>query len=154
MKYDLTIKDDRRKFIHRANVLLQSQRSLVELSDESGRTLNQNSYLHVLCRILAAETGVTENYAKQVYLKQLACPDIFISVTKDELAGKAISITRSTADLSIPEMRKVITEFRDWAAGNGYYLPEASVNDDGTLTFTSENDKKAFHKALIETSTN
>lgn len=146
------MKNDRLRFIRRANILLKKSRPIVELSDESDRTLNQNSYLHVLCRIMAQETGQTEAYAKQVYLKQLACPDVFETVTKDSLSGTMIKTTRSVADLTVPEMRKAISEFRTWAAENGYYLPDASVEDDGSLTFPTEHDKTAFHQALIRTS--
>lgn len=153
MKYDLTLKGDRLRFIRRANSLLRNRRDTVELSDESGRTLNQNSYLHVLCRVLALETGVTEAYAKQVYLKQLACPDIFCTVTKDSLSGQTVSTFRSTADLTVPEMRRAITEFRDWAAGNGFYLPDASIDDSGEVSFPDSHEKEAFHQAVIATGT-
>lgn len=154
MKYDLSInnKNDRRRFTRYANQLLKKQRSCVSLTDESGRTTSQNKYLHVLCRILATDIGVTEAYAKQVYLKTLACPDIFVTMTKDPIAKEMVKVVRSTKDLTIPEMRKVIISFRDWAAYNGYYLPNASVNDDGTVTFASEEDKKAFVQADIMTS--
>lgn len=154
MNYDLTSKEDRCRFIKRANKLLKDQRNNVSLIDESNRTLNQNSYIHVLCRILAADTGVTESYAKQVYFKTLANPDIFVTTTKDAISNKIVSITKSTKDITITEMRKAITSFIDWAADNGYVLPEATVNDDGTITFSSQEAKDIFHKAEIETSKN
>ena len=152
MNYDLTDKEQRKKFIKYANSLLKHQRTLVSLEDRSNRTLSQNCYLHVLCRILAQETGVTEYYAKQVYFKELSNPEIFVHATKDVLTGKMINITRSSAELSIQEMAKAITNFRNWAAEQGYYLPEATLNDDGTMTFESEEAKAAFHQAEIETS--
>ena len=152
MNYDLTQKDDRRKFIRYANSLLKNQRNNVCLLDESSRTLNQNSYIHVLCRILAQDVGVTEAYAKQVYFKDIANPGLFCTATKDELTGQMVTITRSLCDLNIQEMRKAITNFRDWAADNGYYLPEATINDDGSMEFASEKDKQAFHQAEIKTS--
>ncbi len=152
MKYDLTVKEDRLKFVRRSNALLAKQRTCVELCDESARTLNQNSYIHVLCRILAADIGVTEAYAKQVYFKEYANKDIFIKVTKDPLTNEMVKTIRSTCDLSIPEMRKAISNFRNWAQENGYFLPEANINDDGSLTFPSQQDKDAFHQAEINTS--
>ena len=133
-------------------MLLKKSRNNVCLKDESSRTLNQNSYIHILCRILASETGVTEAYAKQVYFKEMANSDIFITVTKDTLTGKMVKLVRSTCDLTIPEMRKAITNFRIWAQENGYSLPEATINDDGSMTFASEEDKAAFHQAQIQTS--
>lgn len=152
MNYDLSLKEDRRLFIKRANNLLKHSRTNVALMDESNRTLNQNSYIHVLCRILANDTGVSEQYAKQVYFKELANPDIFISVSKDTITGKMVKFSRSTCDLTLQEMRKAISNFRDWAAENGYYLPEANIADDGTLSFASDDDKTAFHQAEIKTS--
>lgn len=152
MNYDLSIKEERANFIRRANLLLKKQKDNVSLTDESNRTLNQNSYIHVLCRILAAQTGVTEAYAKQVYLKELACPDIFITTTQDSVVNRPVKYIRSTSDLTVPEMRRTITGFRDWASENGYYLPEARISDDGTLSFTSERDRTAYHQAIIQTS--
>lgn len=152
MNYDLTNKEERYKFVKRANALLKSQRSNVALCDESGRTLNQNSYIHILCRILATQIGVSEAYAKQVYFKELSNPDIFISVTKDSVTGQMVKFTRSTCDLSIPEMQRAITNFRNWAAENGYNLPDAQLADDGTMTFSSDYDRQAFHQATISTS--
>ena len=152
MNYDLTLKDDRLRFIKRCNILLKNKRNNVSLIDASNRTLNQNCYIHVLCRILATDVGVTEQYAKQVYFKELANKDIFITVSKDPLSGEMVKITRSTCDLSITEMRRAITNFRNWAADNGYHLPDATLNDDGTMSFASEEDKQAFHQAQIQTS--
>lgn len=154
MNYDLSIKEERKKFIRRANSLLKNQRTLVSLKDESNRTLNQNGYIHVLCRIMANDTGVTEAYAKQVYFKELANPDIFCTVTKDTISGRMVKLIRSTCDLTITEMRKAIANFRNWASENGYYLPEANINDDGSLSFASNDDKAAFHQAQIQTSKN
>ena len=154
MDYDLSLsnKEDRGRFVRYANKLLKNCRSHVKLIDESNRTLNQNCYLHVLCRILAQDIGVSEAYAKQVYLKTLACPDIFVTVTKDQMTGEMVKVIRSTSDLKVPEMRKVIKQFRDWAAENKYYLPDAQVADDGTISFPTEKDKQAFHQAEIMTS--
>lgn len=144
MLYDLRDKESRKKFLRYANSLMRNQRSSVRLIDESDRTLNQNSYLHVLCRILAVETGVTEAYAKEVYLKELANPGLFIHTTKDTLSGKMVRYTRSTAELNIEEMSKAIYSLRNWAAENGYYLPDATIGDDGSVTFNSKEDAEAF----------
>jgi len=152
MNYDLTIKEERKNFIKRANYLLKNQRVNVSLKDDSNRTLNQNSYIHVLCRILAAQTGVTEAYAKQVYLKDIACRDIFVTTTKDKVTGTMVKYYRSTSDLSIPEMRKTISMFREWASENGFSLPDATIADDGSMSFSSQSDSDAYHQAVIQTS--
>ena len=152
MNYDLTSKEQRKRFIKYANSLLKNQRTLVSLEDHSRRTLSQNCYIHVLCRILAQDTGVSEYYAKQVYFKELANPNLFVHVTKDSLSNKMVKIIRSSADLNIDEMRRAISNFIVWAAEQGYELPEATLNDDGTMTFNSDEAKDAFHQAEIETS--
>lgn len=152
MNYDLTNKENRKRFIARCNSLLKNQRNNVVLIDESNRTLSQNRYIHVLCRILAQDVGVTEEYAKQVYFKELANPGIFITCTKDPLTNQLVKTTRSTCDLTIDEMRKAITGFIMWASENGYTLPEATLNDDGTMSFDDDENNASFHQAEIETS--
>jgi hypothetical protein len=155
MNYDLsrTNKESRKRFVRYANSLLRNECRNARLENESGRTLNQNSYIHVLCRILALDIGVTEAYAKQVYLKTYACPDIFKTITKDPITNELTEVIRSVKDLTVPEMRHVIKGFRDWAAHNGYYLPDATIADDGTMAFASDKDKEAFNQAEIQTST-
>jgi len=152
MNYDLTNKEDRKRFVTRCNSLLKHQRTLVSLEDKSNRTLSQNCYIHVLCRIMASETGTSEYYAKQVYFKEISNPDLFVRVTKDPLTGTMVKTIRSSAELTIQEMAKAITNFRSWAGEQGYYLPEANLNDDGTMEFASDKDKEAFHQAEIMTS--
>lgn len=152
MNYDLTNKEDRKRFVKRANILLKNQRANVALVDESNRTINQNSYIHVLCRIIACDTGVTERYAKQVYFKELANPELFVRVTKDPLTNEMVKILRSTCELSISEMSKAIDTFIRWAAEKGYAMPEATSQEDGTMVFSSADSRKAFDQAIIETS--
>ena len=152
MNYDLRDKDNRKRFIRYANSLLRNERTLVSLEDKSNRTLNQNSYIHVLCRIMAEGTGTTEQYAKQVYFKELANPQLFIRITKDPLTNEMVKTIRSTCDLTIQEMSTAINNFIMWAAEQGYQMPEANLNSDGTVTFATEQDKEAFNQAEIETS--
>lgn len=155
MNYDLRNKEDRKRFLRYANMLMRQQRSNVKVVDESNRTLNQNSYAHVLIRIVAAYTGETEYYAKQVYFKALANPGIFFVVTKDSATGKIMKMVRSTADLSIDEMRKAISNFHWWVLqtfDGQLVLPEATIEDDGTVTFRSEAEREGLARADIEAS--
>jgi len=154
MNYDLTIREDRKRFVKRANQLLRDKRDNVCLSDESKRTVRQNNYIHILFRILALETGTTEQYAKQVYFKELANPDIFVRVTKDKLTGKMIKTIRSTCDIEIKEMSKAIQNFLIWASSPdiNIQLPAATLNQDGSITFASDFDRQAYHQAVIKTS--
>lgn len=153
MNYDLTDKQNRKKFVKRANYLLAKQRTNVALIDESKRTPNQNSYVHVLCRILAMDVGVSERYAKLVYFKEKANPEIFVSVIKDPITGKTEKFIRSTCDLTIKEMSDAIKNFFLWASEvAGYELPKATLKEDGSLVFDSEEEKQKFKKAQLETS--
>ena len=150
MIYDLTNPLHRKQFAKRANDMLRKSCTNAVLKDESKRSISQNSYLHVLCRILAIETGVTEDYSKQVYFKQLANPSIFIITDEDKITGSKIQRIRSSSELTKEEMTKAINTFRHWSEDNGYYLPEANPDDEGYMEFVSEEDKKAFHQAELE----
>ena len=132
--------------------MLEKKCQSATLIDGSKRTLSQNSYLHVLCRILAIEIGVTEKYAKDVYFKQLANPDLFIRDESDSLTGMKIQRLRSTSELTTEEMSKAINTFRHWSEEQGYYLPEANPDDDGSMEFASENDELAFRQGELESS--
>ena len=151
MKYDLSTPLHRKQFIAKCNKLLDDKAKCVTLRDESQRTVKQNSYLHVLCRVLAMETGETEYYAKQVYFKQLANPELFVRESVNKITGEVRQYLRSSSELTRDEMTRAINIFRHWSEDNGYYLPDADVDDEGTVTFKSERDAEAFRQADIET---
>jgi len=100
---------------------------------------------------MAFETGVKESYAKEVYFKTYANHDLFIQEVTDPITGTVVNCYRSTADLTIDEMTRAINNFRHWAEENGYYLPEATLDDDEKLIFKSPKDEQAFNQAAIET---
>ena len=152
MNYDLTNPLHRKQFVRRANKMLERKCQNAVLTDESKRSLSQNSYLHVLCRILAIETGVTERYAKDMYFKTMSNPDIFIRDDEDKLTGMRVQYLRSTSTLTTDEMSKAINSFRHWSEDQGYYLPEADLDASGNMVFTSEKDKEAFRQGEIEAS--
>lgn len=151
MIYNLSNPLHRKQFAKRANQLLKNRSTRIELTDSSNRTLNQNSYLHVLIRILAIETGVSESYSKDVYFKTLANHDIFERSEANPITGEEVRVLRSTSSLSMHEMSQAIHNFVTWAASNGYYLPEAVDYSAKNITFSSEHDRKAFENAEIET---
>lgn len=152
MNYDLTNPLHRKQFAKRANDMLRKSCTNAVLIDESKRSIKQNNYLHVLCRILAIETGVTEDYSKQVYFKQLANPTLFIVEEEDKITGVKLQRLKSTAELTKEEMTRAINTFRRWSEENGYYLPEASPDEDGNMNFASEEDEQAYHQAELEAS--
>lgn len=154
MTYDLANPLHREQFKRYVNKLFTGKKK-VELIDKSVRTLLQNSYLHVLCRIMAVETGVTEKYAKEEYFKHQANPDIFVKEMEDPLTGEVKEILGDSSDLSVKEMAIAIDKFRMWAAQQGVYLPEAHLKgeteDDEHMEFASDVDKQAFEQAIVET---
>lgn len=151
MKYDLTIPLHRKKFAARCNALLRQSATCVELQDESKRTVSQNRYLHVIIRVLAMETGVTESYAKDVYFKQLANPDIFITTHVDPVTNAELQYLKSTATLTKDEMSRAINTFRHWSEEQGYYLPDATPDDTGDVVFVNSEQEQIFHQAELET---
>ena len=125
MLYDLSNPLD----VQNARVRLESliKRSCIaELTEKKQkRTLNQNSYLHLLLGYFASQTGNTLEWVKQQYYKKLCSPDIFIGEKDDPFLGR-VKYVRSSADLRTDEMNLTIERFRNWSASvAGIYLPEA-----------------------------
>ena len=127
MIYNLSTPLDRERFVARANRQLQKG-SVVELTEKTLRSYNQNSYLHLLIGTIAMETGVSLEYAKREYFKKLVNREIFIRKEHDRFSGE-IEIIRSSADLSVEEMRISIDRFRMWEAEQGFYLPSPEDKD-------------------------
>ena len=150
MTYDLTNPLHRKQFVARANKMLENHCNCAELTDVSKRSLNQNRYLHVLIRMLALETGVTEQYSKDMYFKRFANPKLFVREHIDPITKKSVEFLRSTADLSVEEMTTAINTFRVWSEQNGYYLPEAMTAESGDMVFATAEDERAFFKGKIE----
>jgi hypothetical protein len=121
MLYNLSNPLDRERFAARANALLQKD-SVVELTEKTLRTLNQNSYLHLIIGAVAMDVGVTLEYAKREYFKKLVNADLFIRKEQDRFSGE-IEVIRSSADLTKEEMSMAIDRFKRWGAENGFYLP-------------------------------
>lgn len=127
MLYNLSNPLDRERFAARANALLQKG-SVVDLTEKTLRTHNQNSYLHLIIGVVAMDVGVTLEYAKREYFKKLVNADLFIRKAQDRFSGE-IEVIRSSADLTIEEMSMAIDRFKRWGAENGFYLPSPEDKD-------------------------
>lgn len=121
MQYNLATELDQERFVNRANALLQKG-VVVELTEKTFRSPNQNKYLHLLIGVIAMDTGVGLEYAKREYFKKLVNRDIFVIKKSDKFAGE-IEDLRSSADLTIEEMSMAIDRFKRWGAENGFYMP-------------------------------
>lgn len=86
------------------------------------RTNPQNAYLHFALQYFAHCYGCTLLEAKEIYLKQYACRDIFLVDTTDK-NGNKVKFFRSTADLNTAEMSSVINNFVAYASCNGIEIP-------------------------------
>ena len=121
MLYDLSNEFQRNAFMTRAQSLV-GKGAVVEVTEKAFRSLNQNSYLHLLLGVVAMETGNTLEDVKREYFKEMVNPDIFRAY-KTDTRGNTIKVYRSSADVSKEEMSMAIDRFKRWGAENGIYLP-------------------------------
>lgn len=122
MLYDLKNPLDRERFKRRCNALFKKQ-GIVELSEKTIRSNQQNKYAHLLMGYLAMETGNSLEYVKEVFYKRTANKDIFVRIKDDELLGQT-EYLRSSASLSQEEFSASIDRLRDWSSQvAGIYLP-------------------------------
>lgn len=127
MQYNLATDLDQERFVNRANALLQKG-VVVELTEKTFRSPNQNRYLHLLIGVVAMDTGVGLEYAKREYFKRLVNKDIFVIKKSDRFAGEVEDL-RSSADLTIEEMSMAIDRFKRWGYENGFYMPNPEDTD-------------------------
>jgi hypothetical protein len=98
---------------------------VVELTEKKARRTNkQNAYLHTILAYFGCEVGETMDYVKLNYFKLYCNKDLFVREVEDERIGKT-RIIRSSSDLDTGEMTTAIDRFRNWAAGEGVYLPSS-----------------------------
>lgn len=94
------------------------------------RTIDQNSYLHILIDYVAVYLGESKECVKENYYKILCNPDLFVSVKYDQFLKCQRIDTRSSADLTTEEMSQSIEAFRNWASKElALYLPEPHERD-------------------------
>lgn len=129
MILNLNIELDREKFKTRSDFLLE-KRKVVELTEKTGRTLSQNSYLHLLLTILAMDIGESVEYVKQYIFKRHVNHELFVREKIDRIIG-SVEILRSSADLTKEEMTTAIERLKFFAKTElGIYLPDALSEHD------------------------
>lgn len=101
--------------------LTEKQRIVEVKSVSTHRSLNQNSFLHLLLSAFSLETGNQLHASKDLY--KWINKDIYYS--KKKIGGEVFVTIRSSADLSKEEMTQTIERFREWSAEQGYPLPTA-----------------------------
>ena len=81
------------------------------------RSGQQNRYLYFCLSWFAHNYGCTLIEAKEVYLKQIAAPQVF------ECHLGSVTYYRSTSDLNTVEISNAIANFRAYAEMNGIQIP-------------------------------
>jgi hypothetical protein len=107
---------------------LVRNKKVFELKEKkTGRSLSQNSYLHLILSWYALEYGETLEYVKQEIFKKDVNKSIFEFVFINRKTGEERTEYKSTADLNTAEMTMAIDRFRDFAVKqSGFYLPQPS----------------------------
>lgn len=121
MKYNTAVereKQDAQAYLDK----LVASKSIVEIKKVSrNRSLKQNSYLHLLLGAFGNHFGYTIEEAKLIYKE--VNKNIYYYKKKDRI------FIRSSADLSVDEMKKTIDHFREVSAAQGCDLPLATDQD-------------------------
>lgn len=124
MLYDLGNTLQCENFKLKAEVLAKKG-GIVELTEKKPqRGLQANKYLHVILAYFGLQVGETMEYVKKHYYKILCNRDTFVREVEDKYLGK-VKILRSSADLDTDEFSLTVTRFRNWAAGEGVYIPSS-----------------------------
>jgi hypothetical protein len=137
MKYDLANGRDAGEAFNYLLTLAQEKKKVEIKKMIPRRSLNQNSYLHLLLGIFGQHFGYTIEESKTIYKTLPGNKDIYV-YTKEQ-RGKTWQFLRSSADLNTAEMTKSIEIFREWSNKGGLYLPEAN-----------EEEKLRYYENLIE----
>ncbi len=125
--YDTSKSEDKNRAEAYFEQLIKSG-SVIELKKKQKRTLNQNSYLHLILSWFASETGYTLEYVKTEFFKRLCNPDIF-NVNVHGIFGRVKDL-RSTTELDTKEMTTAIDRFRNWSGSEaGIYLPAPNEDE-------------------------
>ena len=122
MKYNFANPHDGGKALMDLTQMINDKKKVEIKVIKPRRSLNQNSYLHLLLGAFGAHFGYTLEEAKTIY------KDLNGSIYNydKEVRGKVHHFTRSSADLNVEEMTKSIDVLREWSDKAGYPLPTAT----------------------------
>jgi len=114
MKLDLSIEYDCKKAIEYFGSLLKDASKIELKKCAERRSINQNSYFHVACKILGDYAGYTVPETKIIIKDQLE----FMTYTKNNHR-----FYRSTSDLTKEEFTELIEYVRSFGDQHGCYIP-------------------------------
>ena len=97
---------------------LVADRSKIELKKIAPpRSVNQNSYVHVLFTLWGNHFGYTVEESKQVVKTELGYTYI----------KEGVLFMVRTSGMNTKELSTFVDKFRNWSAHNGCYLPDAET---------------------------
>lgn len=121
MLFNLKKDCDKERYKEYVNKLFTKE-TLVEVTEKKGRSLPQNSYLHVIIAFFASQYGIGVDEAKVDFYKRASNKELYV-VPRENGKGNRL---RSSRELTKEEMTLSIERFRDWSVMNaGIYLPSA-----------------------------
>lgn len=105
---------------------LYLKKGIIEVKEKRARrSVQQNSYLHLLLGYFGTEYGMSLEQVKIDFFKRICNKDLF-ERKKQNKKGHSITLLRSSAELTTEEMSLAITRFRNWSASEAeIYLPSA-----------------------------
>ena len=124
MIYDTKNRIEKQQAISRFHNLLENEKKIELKEKHPRRSINQNSYLHLLLNAFGLQFGYNLQEVKQRFFKELVNPELFYEGEHGNL--EKIERWRSTAELNTKELTTAINKFLDYSANNGYRLPEPS----------------------------
>ena len=109
---------------------LKNKGAVIELTEKTNRSLNQNSYLHLLFGIFAIEYGCSIRFVKDRFFKETVNQELFVTKRRDKILGDIIEL-RSSADLTVEEMVTAIDRFKIWSSQEaGIFLPDSFTKEE------------------------
>ena len=124
MFYDANKPIDVQRAIVKFKHLIEKKKTFELTQKKEKRTLNQNSYLHLILSFFALEYGETLEYIKLEFFKKLVNKQIFEYERINVKTGEIRIDYRSSASLNTKEMTDAIERFRNYSSKEaGVYLP-------------------------------
>jgi hypothetical protein len=123
MNYNLSDKTEAKSAYDRLRYLTKKGKRVAVTEIREKRSLNQNSYLHLLLGAFGMNFGYTIEESKLIY-KSVNKPLYYYN-------KKGLQFSRSSADLDTKEMTESIDRFKEYSEEHGFKLPPAT--DQGWL---------------------
>ena len=129
MKFNTAIESDLNKAKVRFEYLCEKQKIIELTASRKPRSINQNSYLHVVITLYAIEYGYTLNEAK-TDLKRMCG---FMTYEKNNSR-----YLKETKKMNSLELTEFIDWIRNFASQNGLYIPTSDEYKENKFSIDNE----------------